>query len=505
MKEKLKSLILIPSALPSPEFEILLSRAQDLIDKGRKLDIVSCNGSRNNACHINPFSDKGICKICRFYTREGIKRLSGSYNYIEIDNSNNFKFINKKILENYKFLRKFKYKKTDFGLSVFSSYIAVTRDLYLDGVLAKKSITNLINTSKSFLDNIIGLNDKNKYKDVCVYNGRMSLTRPTVRYFKNKTKVNVLEYSGARAISRSKGVFEFKNHLPTDMKNLRKLMLNSWKKRKIKEQIYTRQFFIKKKAGELIHDKAVYVKNQDQNLLPFNWDKNQNNIVIFTSSEDEYNTLGGDYEKTIYPNQSDGLVKICNTFATLLNKNIKLKNSYKIWVRIHPNVKNIPWNYSRDNLSKLKKNKFIELIDADSKVSTYKLLDYCSKSVCFASIVGVEANYWGKPSIILSRRVYDKFKSSFYVPRNHNEVIKLIMKNNLKIKAKTGSLIYSNFWSNASKRINYFEGKNNLFYFKNNLSKDNLFINLFLNLLKFKQKNFDNYLINFLLSKFKKK
>ena len=79
------------------------------------------------------------------------------------------------------------------------------------------------------------------------------------------------------------------------------------------------------------------------------------------------------------------------------------------------------------------------------------------------------------------------------------------MKNNLKIKAKTGSLIYSNFWSNASKRINYFEGKNNLFYFKNNLSKDNLFINLFLNLLKFKQKNFDNYLINFLLSKFKKK
>lgn len=505
MKEKLKSLILIPSALLSPEFEILLSRAQDLIDKKRKLDIVSCDGSRKSACHINPFSDRGICKICRFYTRKGIKRLSGNYNYIEINNSNNFKFNNKKIYGNYKFLRKFKYKKTDFGLSVFSSYIAITRDLYLEGFLSKKSITNLMNSSKSFLDNIISLYNKKKYKDICVFNGRMSFTRPTVRYFKDKTIVNVLEYSGARAISRSKGVFEFKNHLPTEMKKLRKIMLNSWKKRKIKEQFHTRQFFIKKKAGELIHDKAVYTKNQDQNLLPTNWDKNQNNIVIFTSSEDEYNTLGGDYDQTIYPNQSEGLMKICNSFANLLNKKDNLKSSFKIWVRVHPNVKNIPWNYSRNNLSKLKKNKFIELIDAGSKVSTYKLVDNCSKSVCFASIVGVEANYWEKPSIILSRRVYDKFKNSFYVPKSHSEVIKLIMNKNLRNKSKIGSLIYSNYWSNASKKINYFEGKNDLFYFNNNLSKGNLFINLFLKLLKFKQKNFDNYLINFFFSKFKKK
>ena len=271
------------------------------------------------------------------------------------------------------------------------------------------------------------------------------------------------------------------------------------------EQIYTKQFFIKKNRGELIHDKAVYIKNQDKNLLPINWNKNQHNIVIFTSSEDEYNTLGGDYEKTVYPNQSEGLLKICNSFASLLSRNIKLKNSHKIWIREHPNVKNIPWNYSKSYLNKLKKNSFIEFIGADSKISTYKLLDNCSKSVCFASIMGVEANYWQKPSIILSRRVYDSFKNSFYVPKNHNEVMKLIMRNTLRSKSKIGSLIYANYWSNASKKINYFEGKNNLFYFKNRLLKDNAFINLFLKFLKFKQQRFDNYLINFYFSKFKKK
>lgn len=501
----MKSLILIPSALPSPEFEILLSKAQDLIDNKRELDIISCKGTRKNACHINPFSDRVICKICRFYTRKGIKRLSGNYNYREANNSNEFKFNNSKVLKDYKFLRKFKYKKTDFGLSIFSSYIAITRDLYLEGVSSKKSIINLMNSSKNFLDIIITLYNKKKYNDIFVFNGRMSLTRPTVRYFKNKTKVNILEYSGARLISRSKGVFEFKNHLPTDMKKLRKLMFNSWKKKKMNEQIYTKQFFIKKKRGELIHDKAVYIKNQDKNLLPINWNKNQHNIVIFTSSEDEYNTLGGDYEKTVYPNQSEGLLKICNSFASLLSRNIKLKNSHKIWIREHPNVKNIPWNYSKSYLNKLKKNSFIEFIGADSKISTYKLLDNCSKSVCFASIMGVEANYWQKPSIILSRRVYDSFKNSFYVPKNHNEVMKLIMRNTLRSKSKIGSLIYANYWSNASKKINYFEGKNNLFYFKNRLLKDNAFINLFLKFLKFKQQRFDNYLINFYFSKFKKK
>lgn len=505
MKEKLKSLILIPSGLTSPEFEILLSRAQDLIDKKKNVDIISCDGSKKKACHLNPFSDSIICKICRFYTRKGIQKLSGDYNYIENSNSTNFKVQNNKIFENYKLLRKFKYKKTDFGLSVFSSYIALTRDLYLEGTLSKKSVINLMNSAKSFLDNIIILNNKKKYQDIHIFNGRMSFTRPVIRYFKNITKINVLEYSGARLTSRSKGVFEFKNHLPTDMKKLRKLMLESWKKRKISDQFYTRQFFTKKKEGQLIHDKEVYVKHQDQNLLPVNWNNKQNNIVVFTSSEDEYNTLGGEYEKTIYSNQSDGLLKICESFTVLLNKNKKLRNFYKIWIRVHPNVKNIPWDYSNNVLDKLKKFKFIEIIDADSKISTYKLLDNCTTSVSFASIVGVEANYWDKPSIILSRRVYDMFKNSFYVPKNHTEVMKLIMKNNLQKKIKTGSLIYSNYWSNSSKKINYFEGKNNLFYFNNMYLKNNFLINFLLKILKFKQKKFDNFFINFYFSKFNKK
>ena len=48
-------LVHIPSGLPSPELEILLSKSQEIISKKKSLYIVVCAGLNNYACSLNPY------------------------------------------------------------------------------------------------------------------------------------------------------------------------------------------------------------------------------------------------------------------------------------------------------------------------------------------------------------------------------------------------------------------------------------------------------------------
>jgi predicted O-methyltransferase YrrM len=58
--------------------------------------------------------------------------------------------------------------------------------------------------------------------------------------------------------------------------------------------------------------------------LPKKWDPKKKNIVFFTSSEDEYAALGGEYNNLLYKNQSDALSKIINVFKNKKNEHLKI-------------------------------------------------------------------------------------------------------------------------------------------------------------------------------------
>jgi hypothetical protein len=64
MKKK-KILIYIPTGLNTPELEILLSKAQNLIDIKNNVTIVTCSGGKNYYCSKNIYSIKSICHSCK--------------------------------------------------------------------------------------------------------------------------------------------------------------------------------------------------------------------------------------------------------------------------------------------------------------------------------------------------------------------------------------------------------------------------------------------------------
>ena len=144
----------------------------------------------------------------------------------------------------------------------------------------------------------------------------------------------------------------------------------------------------------------VYTKLQTRGLLPKSWSNSRKNVLIFNSSEDEYFSIGKDYDSNLFENQIEGIKFLKNFY--------KNYNDVDIYLRIHPNLLGITGRYHMD-LCDLEGGNFY-VIQADSPVSTYDLIDHSDLVVVFNSTVGIEAGYVHKNVVRLSAAIYDDLK-----------------------------------------------------------------------------------------------
>ena len=81
-----------------------------------------------------------------------------------------------------------------------------------------------------------------------------------------------------------------------------------------------------------------------------------------------------------------------------------------------------------------------------SPVSTYMLLKKAEKVVSFGSTVGIEAVYWGVPSILLGASLCRNM-GCCYIPRSHREAMDMIQRP-LKPLPREGALKFGFFCGN---------------------------------------------------------
>ena len=128
---KNKNLVFLPTGLNSPENEVLCASIQSLLDKKKDVTILTCSGGKNYSCSKNIFSFSQICKLCKFKTKQNIKKIKGKIKIIETP----------KVAKDYKLKKKYNlssiknyyFKNIDNGLASYSSYLTNTRDKDLDG------------------------------------------------------------------------------------------------------------------------------------------------------------------------------------------------------------------------------------------------------------------------------------------------------------------------------------------------------------------------------------
>lgn len=93
------------------------------------------------------------------------------------------------------------------------------------------------------------------------------------------------------------------------------------------------------------------------------------------------------------------------------------------------------------------------VIGPDDPVCTYTLLKNADVVLTFGSTVGIEAVFWGKPSVSAGQCYYRNLGGT-YNPSSHSKLVELL-RSNLKPKDREAALMYGYYWDTEGKRFKY--------------------------------------------------
>ncbi|MBO7439010.1 MAG: hypothetical protein J6U21_04960 [Bacteroidales bacterium] len=382
-------------------------------------------------CYHNPLCSTLQCRFCHYTMKKKIMELtkkSEKYHYISISDllkkhsttdSNNYRFEYNDVRS----LKEITYKGVDVGYGAFSSFVTFTRNVmptfnsnlktYLDFFIRKQMLLT---------DMLIEYIDKIKPDCIVFHNGRFNNFKPAYNIAKNR-KIDFIatEYifvNGWNGGPVKKNIFI--NDIPHSFSAIAKKMQNVWNQAPSDKYDIAKRFFENRRKSLPAGD-IIYTKDQHQNELPDGFNKSKRNIAIFNSSEDEFFAISREMDKSVlFPTQFDALKKIFEHYKNDLDVHF--------YLRIHPNLKNVP--YKSHTLLYTLKYDNVTIIPPTSTVSSYALMDNSEKVIVFNSTMGMESSFWGKPVIALNRCMYTD-EGIVYSPENEQELYCLINNVNL--------------------------------------------------------------------------
>jgi hypothetical protein len=238
---------------------------------------------------------------------------------------------------------------------------------------------------------------ENNINTVISFNGRMDYKRAI---FRSAEALGIDCYNYER--TRPGGYIEiFKNTLPHNIIAKTEWINKAWSDPEytLEEKMKTGAlFFEEKKAGKVIVDKS-YVAGQQKGLLPEEVKNSGKNIVLFTSSDDEFAAVGKEYKNPFFIDQLDGI----NYVVDLVGKQLP---DFNLVIRMHPNLKGVKGAEATGILTLNKIYPNIHVIPPESPVDSYALIDLADKVIVFGSSIGIESSFWRKPVILLAKSFY---------------------------------------------------------------------------------------------------
>lgn len=430
--------ILIFAGVSPNTFVYMMDEAELYYRLGHEVYFVYCD-PQAEICWENMKRNPMKCKLCSCYTTRMRKKLSEGIHQISLCSvlTEKIKVEAKNFHPQYKSLseiKALKYNDVSVGMSSLSNYISHTRNCNpkLDGVFRAYFDELLRSTVRRTLmvDRIITDVQPDK---VLLFNGRANDARPEWEI----SQLHNIPFVSCESICVFRHKYlkrYFCGNIPHSIILNTEMIYNTWSQSVLPEaekEHIGNMFFIQRKTGTYAGDKN-YIANQNKAKLPDNWDEGYRNIVIFNSSEDEFAAVGDEYDKArLFPTQLDAIVNI----AEFLKNNPKVR----VYLRIHPNLTNVPYKYHTDLLKLGEKYPNMTVIPGGSSLSTYALIDRADVVVVWGSTTGAEAVYHGKPVILLGGAVYRELGIT-YNPENEEELHRLLLQSVLPPKDRTNAI-----------------------------------------------------------------
>ena len=388
-----------------------------------------------SACQGNLNGRPCVCDFCHSMYKRYAKKYGKRVHMIPIDRKD---FVHKTHSWQFNSIEQIKsivYRDVYIGYGILSLYLSYTRDLdisNMDGF--KKYFTPIISEICDYVDYLYDLLNQIKPDEVISFNGRLFDNR----LFYDIANVLGIKYTALEVMfgngDRGKPLkkVRFIGGLPHSIKVVTQKINDLWENSPLSDEKKTEianSFYNKRRKGKYDLD-TVYISDQIQGVLPEGFNPNQRNIAIFNSSEDEFTAIGGEWEETIFSSQYEAVDYILQHSSPDIH----------YYLRIHPHLKGVKYQAHME-LYTLSKYKNLTIIPPESEVSTYDLMDACEKVLTFGSTMGVESAFWGKPSILLRRSMYENLDICYHA--SQKEDVMPLLEGDLEPKPQLGALKFA--------------------------------------------------------------
>jgi hypothetical protein len=427
----MRIVVVAPYAINSPHYETELEIIQDHLDRGDDVIMLGCSAVLAT-CDVNPWHEPGICLQCMGRRDTGLGALSRKViqkSLIQLSEQDRVELNGlRKEFTDLDDLRSYTIENFDIGYGALSSIISILRDPEPDmksekvrGLVASNLVASLAvyRSMRNYLR-------EERLDRVYVYNGRYASLRAVLR---------ACQIEGVECVTHETGcdLAHYSLLWNTTIHDVNYGFVEihkQWDYADPIERVRIGREFYTQSAKGVSTNWFSYTTQQRPGELPADWDATKVNIAIYISSDDEFAAMGDAWRNPIYEDQIDGVERIV--------AGLQLDKRVHLYLRVHPNLKGIDNAQTRRIAALSAPN--LTVIPADSPISTYALMQSASKVISFGSTVGIEAVFWGKPSILAGQCFYRQLGST-YNPVTHEELLTMVVAD-LPPGDITGALMY---------------------------------------------------------------
>jgi hypothetical protein len=413
----------------SPHLETDLEIIHQHVECGDNVTVFVCGGELP-ACDGNSNHEKAVCNHCIGRRRNALN-LAGLSDKVTLRSFLNLKESDWELLKRYQGVKvealdqlfSIRLENCLIGKTIYNEMVSLKHETKPDLQEAAAYVTGSIESCA-----LIYLSFKNhfieEHPDVFyTFNGRFVVSNPAISAAR-ATNTNFAVHDRAPTMNRYSLVHNESLHSLRYWKNL---IATTWDKSELNlEERYSlaNRWF----QARLDNQKQGWFSfTAEQTIdLPDSFDASKINIVIFDSSEWEYNGMD-EYDLPFYADQSAGLLAIAES--------LKSAPDIQIYHRVHPHLKdkvNAQTTFVAEKLTNQFSN--YEVIAAGSPVKTYQLMRNANLVITFGSTAGIEAPYLEVPSILLGHALYEDLDACI-TPANHDELIDIILNRKFELAA----------------------------------------------------------------------
>jgi hypothetical protein len=277
----------------------------------------------------------------------------------------------------------------DIGWGVISSVVSITRNSSVALASHRGMLRRYTEAAILVYDQVCSLIDEFKPDQVLFFNGRFATTRAVLRAAESRgTPWRIHERGGDR------DRYWVTDCMPHDMVRIQDKILDGWKE----DQADAGHAFFQARRQRIERDWHSFARDQTIGRLPEAMQGEGEWVSFFTSSEDEMLAIADSFSNERFPNQIDAIRAVAQAVASI--------EGLRLCVRVHPHTGEKS-RADRDKWAALELPGAL-VIGPGDRTDSYALMDR-SRVVCtYGSTVGVEATYWGRPSLLLAPSYYDR-------------------------------------------------------------------------------------------------